>query len=164
MIDLDGEPYVEPVENPEEWKTHKYDIFRDILRSINTKSGHLLDKDPEAVRDYLPFVINLVLSRVDKYGKNDSILFANELNTRGYMSDKMQYDFLYYGLPKAARYGEPVKPESINNLELVMEYYQCSPKKAKEIVQVLTVEQIETIKGRMFTGEIKNVKSRKSVK
>ena len=161
-MNLDGEDILP---DTDDWSLPGYDLFKDIIASINNKSGNLFDEDPEAAeKAYNPYIVNAIFSGVDKFGKNDTVLYANEMNVRPNISKRMQYDFYYYGLPKARRFLPFTKAESINNIELVMEYYQCSIKKAKQIIDVLTEAQIEVIKGRLFKGEIKNVKSRKSTK
>ena len=132
------------------------DLFKDIISSLNTKPGHIFDKDPESIKDYVPYIVNM-----SYYFGNDTLLYANEMNIRGDMDKKMQYDFYYYGIPKGRRYNKFLKPKVINNIDMITEYYQCSNKKAKEYIDVLTDEQIEIIRGRMYKGEIINDKRKR---
>lgn len=139
------------------------DLFRDIIGSINDKRHNVIDADPEAEKAYNPYIVNMCYS----YGPDvaNTILFANEMNIRPFMDKKMQYDFYYYGLEKKKRFNKFLKPEAINNIDLILEYYQCSDKKAKEIIDVLTDAQIEIIKSRLYKGETINDKpKRKSAK
>lgn len=132
------------------------DLFKDIIGSLNDKRVNLLDQDPMNEKDYNAYIVNMCYS----YGR-DTILESNEMNIRPFMDKKMQYDFYYYALPKAKRFNKFLKPKVINNIDMILEYYQCSDKKAKEIIEVLTDEQIETIKGRLYKGETINDKPRK---
>ena len=76
------------------------------------------------------------------------------MNGLHHLDKKLQYDFYYHGLPAKKRYNKWLKPEAINNIELLKEYYSCSNAKAKEIVNVLTEEQIKIIEKRMYKGGI----------
>lgn len=142
-----------------------YELFGDIMNSLNFKNKHCFLENPEAARKaYQPYVLNLCFSYVDKYGQNDSILFANEMNIRPDLDARLQYDFYFHGLSKRGRFGKGAHPDEINNLEMVAEYYNYSLKKAKEIISVLTPDQIEIIKNRMSKGEIKNDKPKRGKK
>jgi hypothetical protein len=164
FFNLEGEEIVVKTQEEidAENKFPGYDLFRDVMASLNFKTKHLFLEDPVAARKaYNAFVINLCYSYVDKFGKNDSVLYANEMNIRPGMDPRLQYDFYFHGLTKAARFGKGAHAEEINMLETVSDYYNCSLKKAKEMIDVLTPDQLETIKDRMFKGEVKNDKPKR---
>ena len=128
-----------------------YNLFKDIIGSLNDKRSNLFDDDPEIMeKEYNSYIVNLCYS----YGVY-TILYANEVNCRSQMNKKMQYDFYFYGLPKAKRFNKFLKADKIENMELIAEYYNCSDKKAKEIVDIFTEDQIKIIKKKLYKGEIK---------
>ena len=49
--------------------------LKDWLNSINFTKDNLVEEDPNAIKDYPPYIINRCLS-----GHLDSIMFANEMN------------------------------------------------------------------------------------
>lgn len=165
VTNLDGDLIeLEPLE--EDLELPGYDLFTDIMASINNKTGNLFDIDPEAAeKSYNPFVVNTIFSSVDKFGKSDSLLYAAEMNAcsanQPALPKRIQYGLYYYGLSKARRFLPFPKAEKIEDIELIMEYYGYTIKKAKQILDVLTDEQVEIIRGRMYTGEVKATKSRK---
>jgi hypothetical protein len=125
------------------------ELFSDLLPSLNLKTRHLIDEDKNNEKDYNAFIVNKALSYF-----MDSLVYVNEMNFYNSIDKLLQYDFLYYGVPKAKRFkkGKWEKPETINNFDIVKEYYKCSDKKAKEYVAILTDEQIKTIKKKLFKG------------
>ena len=126
------------------------DLYKDIIASINLKTENVFEKDVEgANKYYLPFIINKNFSFSE-----ETLHLANEMNKYHFLDKKMQYDFYYNLLSKRKRFNKWVKQEDINNLDLVQEYYACSVKKAKEILSILTAEQIDILKQRLSKGEI----------
>lgn len=133
-------------------KKPEYHLFQDVLSSINLKHKHIFLEDEErAKKAYNAVVINMCLSRT-----SDSLPFAVELNTRGYLPARLQYDLLWHGLPAKKRFGQKPDDNSSEIVDMVSEYYNINTKRAKEYVDILTKEQIEEIAQRMNTGEITN--------
>lgn len=103
----------------------------DYIRIINMKESY-----PEEFTGYEPFMVNRAFSY-----NEDTILFANEINKPD-IDVKLNFDFYYYGLPKKKRFGKWAKKDKIpqaklNRLNNIVEYYNCSMKKAQEIYDVL---------------------------
>lgn len=124
------------------------DVFKEVIPSINQKTKNLLDENPDLEKEYQPFIVNRAMS----FG-NDTILFANEMNKFPNLSKKMQYDFLFYGVPQGKRYNKWIKKENIEHIEMIKHYYKYSTKRAREALEILTDEQIEIIKQRTYRGE-----------
>lgn len=122
------------------------DLFRDILPSIMIGKTKV-EFEP---KEYVPFVINKALSF-----HYDCILQANEMNRLPGIDKQMQFDYLYH---KVRKYRRPFekwqKRETLNKLEIIKEYYDYSNEKAKEVMDLLSDEQIEELKNRMDTGGI----------
>lgn len=122
----------------------------DYLNSINFDKKNLMVDTPEgeaAEKGYVPFVVNRCMS-----GFLDTILFANEMNSRPHLSKKMQYDFLLNSVRKRKRFSPWLKPETVENLGIVKEYYGYSNAKAQEAMSLLSDEDILNIKMKLEKG------------
>ena len=68
--------------------------LKDWLNSINFNKENLME-DPNAKKDYPPYIINRCLS-----GHLDCIMFANEMNKYSFLDKDMQYSFYLNTLRK----------------------------------------------------------------
>ena len=98
-------------------------------------------------KEYAPFLVNRSLSY-----HQDCILYANEMNRRFDISHKLQYHYLLNTIRKRKRFAKWSKPELIDDLNIVMDYYSISREKAEEYLNILTKSEIETLKRRMKKG------------
>ena len=121
--------------------------LKEWLNSINFSKTNLLDEDPDAKKDYAPFVINRCLS-----GHLDCILFANEMNKNHFLDKDMQYTFYLNTLRKKKRFSPWLRKDQIKNLDLIKQYYGYSNEKAKQVLNILTKEQLSFMRDRLETG------------
>lgn len=122
------------------------DIFKDILPSIMETKKNVVKVENE--KDYVPFVVNRALSF-----HKDCIFFANQMNQVPNVDGILQYQYLLNIIRSyKRRYQKWHKRETIENLEAVKEYYNYSTEKAKESLLVLSDNQLEQIKKRLFRG------------
>ena len=121
--------------------------LKDWLNSINFSKTNLMDEDPDAKKDYAPFVINRCLS-----GHLDCILFTNEMNKNHFLDKDMQYTFYLNTLRKKKRFSPWLRKDKIEDLETVKQYYGYSNEKAYQVLKILSNEQIDYIKQRLEIG------------
>ena len=121
--------------------------LKEWLNSINFTKTNLTDEDPDAIKDYAPFVVNRCLS-----GHLDCILFANEMNKYHFLNKHMQYTFYLNTLRKKKRFSPWLRNDKIEDLESVKQYYGYSNEKAFQVLKILSNEQIEFIKQRLEIG------------
>ena len=121
--------------------------LKEWLNSINFSKTNLLDEDPDAKKDYAPFIINRCLS-----GHLDCILFANEMNKYSFLDKDMQYTFYLNILRKKQRFSPWLRKDKIEDLESVKKYYGYSNEKAYQVLKILSNEQIDYIKQRLEIG------------
>ena len=121
--------------------------LKDWLNSINFSKTNLMDEDPDAKKDYAPFIINRCLS-----GHLDCILFANEMNKNHFLDKDMQYTFYLNTLRKKKRFSPWLRKDKIEDLETVKQYYGYSNEKAYQVLKILSNEQIDYIKQRLEIG------------
>lgn len=123
----------------------------DFLTSINSSKENLVEKDPICEKEYIPFVVNKCLSYFP-----DTIFYANQINIRPGLDKKMQYDYLRLSVSKRKRFSKWFKEEKNDNIKLIQEYYGYSYRRAKEVLECLTDDNIRTIKDSLKTGGVKS--------
>lgn len=115
------------------------------------QSGSQLDfEDPEIEKGYCPFPVNNGLAQ-----HMDTIMLAQEMNKRPFLSKEMQYAFLYHTVVKRKRYGKWAKKIALPNqedIDLIKEKYCVSEEKAIEYYQLYTITELEELKNTMFKG------------
>ena len=103
--------------------------------------------DELAERAYSAYIINRGLALYC-----DTVLYANEMNMRHHLDNKLQYDYFLNIIRKSARYEKWIKSESSEDLEAVKTYYGMNNEKAKQALSVLTADQLKTIKIKLDIG------------
>jgi hypothetical protein len=129
------------------------DVFRDLIPSIlQTKKDVLEDE-----KKYPAFVVNRAISF-----HYDCVMQANEMNKYPNLPATMQYHFLLNSIRGYKRpFRKWEKRETIEDLELVKEYYGYSNEKAKEALVLLNATQLEEIRKRLDKGGINDSKPRR---
>ena len=126
--------------------------LKDYLNAINHTKETLLDtEDEEWEKKYPPFVVNKCV-----YPFQDTIMLVNEINQLPHLDKKLQFDFLLNSIRSRKRFTPWLKASRIEDLEYVKEYYGYSNDKAKQALDILTDEQIATIKQKLRKGGMKN--------
>ena len=120
----------------------------DFIKAIN-ESKDVMKNDPFAEKDYIPFLVNRGLSFFQ-----DTILQVNEMNRNHYLDNKLQFDYLLNSIRTRKRWSKWLKPDKIDNLEMVKEYYGFGNEKAKEALEVLSDAEIEFIKTKFEKGGV----------
>jgi hypothetical protein len=123
----------------------------DFLTAINQTKKNLMDEDPMTEKEYLPFVVNRTLSYF-----LDTVLYANEANIRNTADKKLQFDLLLNSIRSNRRFSRWLKPDENKDIDAIKEYYGYSNQKAKEVLGLLTGEQLSFIHKRLSKGGIKN--------
>ncbi len=118
----------------------------EYLNSINHKKNNLMvDEDTE--KGYAPFMINRGLSYFQ-----DTVLFANEMNTRSHIDNRLQYDFLREGIRSKKRFSKWIKKTSPASIETIKEYYGYSDAKAEAIADMVSPEDLKAMKKHLSKG------------
>ena len=122
--------------------------LKEYLKSINQTKENLMDSDdPMWEKKYSPYIINKCIAPF-----NDTIMFVNEINMRHHLENKLQYDFLLNTIRPKNRYAPWIRGSKIKDLEFIKEYYGYSNEKAKVALQILSNDQIKTIKDSLSKG------------
>ena len=118
----------------------------DFVNSINdTKVNIIVDKWSE--EEYNPFIVNKALSFTP-----DTVIYANEMNSRPHLGKALQYNFLINIVRKKKRFSKWIKKEKIEAIDIIKEYYGYNTDKARQAVSILSKEQIDNIKSKLYKG------------
>lgn len=122
--------------------------FFDFLNSINDTKVDLIADDPANEANYVPFMVNRGLSYFA-----DTVLYANEMNQHASIPKKWQFDFLRTAVPKKRRFSKwHKKDQNPEAIQLIMKEYDYSAQKAAQIADLLSDEQINSLKEKYSTG------------
>jgi len=129
------------------------DLFKDIIPSILQHKRPVLEDE----KDYNGYIINRALSF-----HYDCIMQANEMNKYPGLPGNLQYQFL---LNSIRGYKRPFRPwqkrETIEDLEIVKEYFNYSNEKAKEALVLLNDADMKEIKRKLHKGGTNDSKPRR---
>ena len=118
----------------------------EYLNAINmTKKDIMVDDLAE--KAYNSFMVNRGLSYF-----NDTVLMANEMNIHHSIDNRLQFDFLINIVRKKKRFSKWMKPETVSDVEVVKEYYGYSNEKARQALTLLTPENIDELRKKVYKG------------
>lgn len=118
----------------------------EYVTAINyTKKNLIIDDETETA--YQPYMVNRSLSYFQ-----DTVAVANAMNERYSLDNKLQFDFLINIVRKRKRFSKWIKPEIVDDLEVVKEYYGYSNEKAKQVLLLLSTEDILQLRIRTNKG------------
>jgi len=119
----------------------------DFINAINLTKKNLFE-DPQAEKDYVPFLVNRGLSYFP-----DTVLYANEMNRNSGIPKDWQFFFFLNTIPKKKRFSKWHKKDADSeSLTLVKEYFGYSSEKALEALSILSDEQLAMIKEKLYKG------------
>ena len=118
----------------------------EYCNAINyTKKDIMIDDIAE--KAYSPYMVNRQLSYFP-----DTVLAANEMNRNHHIDNRLQFNFFINIVRKRKRFSKWFKPELISDLEVVKKYYGYSNEKARQVLTLLSTEQINELKNKVAKG------------
>ena len=118
----------------------------EYANAINyTKKNIMVDDITE--KAYAPYMINRQLSYFP-----DTVLAANEMNKNHHIDNRLQFDFFINIIRRRKRFSKWFKPEQISDLDVVKKYYGYSNEKARQVLTLLSTEQINELKNKVAKG------------
>ena len=118
----------------------------EYTNSINSTKKDIM-VDDLAEKGYSSYMVNKGLSYF-----NDTALIANEMNRLFHLDNKLQYHFLINIVRKRKRFSKWNKPELVHDVEVVREYYGYSNDKARQVLPLLTSDQVKTLREKVRKG------------
>ncbi len=118
----------------------------EYVNAINmTKKDIMVDDLAE--KSYNSYMVNRSLSYFP-----DTVMMANEMNIYHHLDNRLKFDFLINIVRKKKRFSKWIKPETVSEVEVVKEYYGYSNEKAKSALSLLTSDQINELKKKVYKG------------
>ncbi len=120
----------------------------DFINSVTYTKEDLFKDDPQANKDYKPYIVNRGLSLY-----HDTIVQANAMNRYSFLPNEWQFRFLLNSITKKKRWSKWEKADkATNSLLMVQEYFGYSSEKAKEALRILSDEQLKLIEQKLNKG------------
>ena len=116
------------------------------LNSINFSKEDVM-VDDVAEKGYNSFLINRSMSYF-----YDTVGIANVMNRYHHLDNKLQYHFLINIIRKRKRFSKWMKPETESDIEVIKQYYGYSNDKAKQVLSLLSPENIKIINQKVSKG------------
>lgn len=130
------------------------DLFKELIPAVLSTKANVIDSTNE--KEYVPFMVNRALSY-----HIDCIMAANVMNMNHGIDNLLQFQFLLNTVRSKKRpFQKWQKLEKVEDLDVVSEYYNLSPSKAKAALGLLSNEQIAELKTRLYKGGL-NGKSKR---
>jgi hypothetical protein len=118
----------------------------DYLNAINQSKENLI-VDELSEKEYVPFIVNKGLSYFP-----DTILYANEMNRLHLLEKKPQFLFFINSIRPRKRFSKWHKNELTDDLKIISEYFGYSYTKAKQIQNLISSDQLNTMKEKLQKG------------
>ena len=117
----------------------------ELIKSISNTKKDILENE----KDYNAFMVNRGLSYFP-----DTVIYANEMNRFHHLDQRLQYHFLINTIRKRNRFSKWNKSIESENINAIKEYYGYSNEKARDVLPLLSNENLKTIRGRIQHGGI----------
>lgn len=137
----------EPLKVEEAYKAPSISPF-DFINAINYSKEDLI-VDDWSEKQYIPYIVNKGLS----YG-SDTVIPANEMNSRPHIEKKLQFQFLINTIRPKKRFNKWIKAEKIEAIEIVKQYYGYSTEKARQVLPLLSKNQLDNLKQKLQKGGV----------
>jgi len=125
--------------------------LKEYLNAINhTKKNVMASEDTMWVKKYPAFIVNKMLSAF-----SDTIMLVNEMNRNHFIDKDMQFQFLLNSIRAKKRFSPFLRANKLKDIECVKEYYGYSNDKAKSALDILTKDEINLIKEKLYKGGTK---------
>jgi len=115
----------------------------EFIKSISSSKKDIMENE----KDYNAFMINRGLSYFP-----DTVIYANEMNKFHHLDSRLQYSFLINIVRKRNRFSKWNKSIESENINAIKRYYGYSNEKARDVLPLLSNENLNTIKRKIFHG------------
>jgi len=141
----------EEVPAEEVFKVESFSPF-DFIKSIQQTKVDIIrtsDNPTLAEKDYNPFLTNKALSF-----HVDSILYANELNTRHGLDKLLQWDYFINTVRSMKRPYVWLKKSSDEDVQFLQETFQMNNARAREAYAVMGPDKVAELRKNTVTGGV----------
>lgn len=121
----------------------------DYVKAINAGQDPIRGTDNESLAEkgYAPYMLNRAFSYHE-----DTLFASNVMNSNGHLPKLLQNDFYINIIRPRKRFSKWYKPSESKKLDLIVEYFDYSYAKAKQVVDILSKEDYAAIKKELEKG------------
>jgi preprotein translocase subunit Sec63 len=84
----------------------------------------------------------------------DTVIYANEMNKFHHLDSRLQFDFLINIVRKRNRFSKWNKSSESEDIKAIKEYYGYSNEKARDVLPLLSNENLKIIRRKIQYGGI----------
>jgi len=117
----------------------------EFIKSISSSKKDIMENE----KDYNAFMINRGLSYFP-----DTVIYANEMNKFHHLDSRLQYSFLINIIRKRNRFSKWNKSIESENISAIKKYYNYSNEKARDVLPLLSTNNLNIIRGRINHGGV----------
>ena len=117
----------------------------ELIKSISNDKKDIIENE----KDYNAFMVNRGLSYFPY-----TVIYANEMNKFHHLDGRLLYQFLINTIRKRNRFSKWNKSIESENISAIKQYYGYSNEKARDVLPLLSNENLKTIRGRIQHGGI----------
>ena len=117
----------------------------ELIKSISNSKKDILENK----KDYNAFMVNRGLSYFP-----DTVIYANEMNKYHHLDGDLQYQFLINIVRKRNRFSKWNKSTESDDIKIIKEYYGYSNEKARDVLPLLSNDNLNIIRNRIQHGGI----------
>ena len=117
----------------------------ELIKSISNSKNDILENE----KDYNAFMVNRGLSYFP-----DTVIYANEMNKYHHLDGGLQYQFLINIVRKRNRFSKWNKSTESDDIKIIKEYYGYSNEKARDVLPLLSNDNLNIIRNRIQHGGI----------
>lgn len=125
----------------------------DFVKDLSFEKKNIWSDNKE---EYVPFLINRSFSYFI-----DTILLAEEMDRASGIDKKAQHDFYFYAIRPKKRFSKWAKTNVSEDIMLVSETYKYSIEKSKQMISLLSEEQLQYLRDINNIGGVKTKNERK---
>ena len=107
-------------------------------------------EDKMWIKKYPAFIVNKILS-----GFSDTLMLVNEMNRCHFLDKDMQFHFLINSVRSRKRFSPFLRASKLKNIGVIKEYYGYNNEKAKVALDILTKDELKTLKEKLYKGGTK---------
>jgi len=122
----------------------------DYVNSISHNKTNMMkgtDNDELEEKMYQPYLTNKAFSQYV-----DTILYANEMNIRHNIDNKLQYDYFLNSIRAQKRFSKWAKKNESDDIDVIKEYFKYSYSKAYQALSILSTEDLNIIRKKLEKG------------
>jgi hypothetical protein len=121
----------------------------DVIDDLSYSKKNLMAEDREAcLKAHSPYLTNRHFSY-----HVDTLMYANDMNVLHHVDPDMHYRFMFDVVRPKKRFSKWHKPQDMDRVKALSEWYRINTTRARELLRVLTTDEVDSIMKRLGSGD-----------